>query len=37
LTQLLADVDEVLTPAQRSSLAAHLKQMHTKSEMHATS
>jgi protein CpxP len=31
LTQLLADVDEVLTPAQRSALAAHLKQMHAKS------
>jgi periplasmic protein CpxP/Spy len=31
LTQLLADVDEVLTPAQRSALAAHLKQMHVKS------
>ncbi len=31
LTQLLADVDEVLTPAQRTALAAHLKQMHTKS------
>jgi periplasmic protein CpxP/Spy len=28
LTQLLADVDEVLTPAQRTALAAHLKQMH---------
>jgi Spy/CpxP family protein refolding chaperone len=28
LVQLLADVDEVLTPAQRSALAAHLKQMH---------
>jgi protein CpxP len=31
LTQLLADVDEVLTPAQRTALAAHLKQMHDKS------
>jgi periplasmic protein CpxP/Spy len=31
LTQLLADVDEVLTPAQRSALAAHLKQMHARS------
>jgi Spy/CpxP family protein refolding chaperone len=31
LTQLLADVDEVLTPAQRTALAAHLKQMHTRS------
>jgi protein CpxP len=31
LTQLLADVDEVLTPAQRTALAAHLKQMHAKS------
>ncbi len=30
LTQLLADVDEVLTPAQRTALAAHLKQMHAK-------
>ena len=30
LTQLLADVDEVLTPEQRTSLAAHLKQMHAK-------
>ena len=37
LTQLLADVDEVLTPAQRTALAAHLKQMHGKSEMHAKS
>jgi protein CpxP len=37
LTQLLADVDEVLTPAQRSALAAHLKQMHVKSETHAKS
>ena len=37
LTQLVADVDEVLTPAQRSALAAHLKQMHVKSEMHAKS
>lgn len=31
LTQLLADVDDVLTPAQRTALAAHLKQMHAKS------
>jgi protein CpxP len=31
LTQLLADVDDVLTPAQRTALAAHLKQMHSKS------
>jgi Spy/CpxP family protein refolding chaperone len=31
LTQLLADVDDVLTPAQRTALAAHLKQMHVKS------
>jgi protein CpxP len=31
LTQLLADVDDVLTPAQRTALAAHLKQMHDKS------
>jgi periplasmic protein CpxP/Spy len=31
LTQLLADVDEVLTPAQRTALAAHLQQMHVKS------
>jgi len=30
LTQLLGDVDEVLTPAQRSALAAHLKQLHTR-------
>ena len=30
LVQLIADVDEVLTPAQRSALAAHLKQMHVK-------
>lgn len=28
LTQLLADVDEVLTPTQRSAVAAHLKNMH---------
>lgn len=34
LTQLLADVDEVLTPAQRSALAAHLKELH---QMHAKS
>jgi Spy/CpxP family protein refolding chaperone len=31
LTQLLADVDDVLTPAQRTSLAAHLQRMHVKS------
>jgi protein CpxP len=31
LTQLLADVDDVLTPAQRTALAAHLQQMHVKS------
>jgi Spy/CpxP family protein refolding chaperone len=31
LTQLLADVDDVLTPAQRTALAAHLRQMHAKS------
>jgi protein CpxP len=31
LTQLLADVDEVLTPAQRTALAARLKQMHARS------
>jgi periplasmic protein CpxP/Spy len=31
LTQLLGDVDEVLTPAQRTALAAHLKQMHATS------
>lgn len=31
LTQLLADVDEVLTPEQRTALAAHLKQMHARS------
>ena len=30
LTQLLADVDEVLTPDQRTALAAHLKEMHAK-------
>ena len=30
LTQLLADVDDVLTPAQRTALAAHLKQMHVR-------
>jgi protein CpxP len=30
LTQLLADVDEVLTPNQRTALAAHLKEMHAK-------
>ncbi|MEO7208059.1 MAG: hypothetical protein ABI356_12085 [Steroidobacteraceae bacterium] len=31
LTQFLADVDEVLTPAQRTALAAHMKQMHAQS------
>jgi protein CpxP len=31
LTQLLADVDDVLTPAQRAALAARLQQMHVKS------
>jgi protein CpxP len=31
LTQLLADVDDVLTPAQRTALAAHLQQMHARS------
>jgi protein CpxP len=31
LTQLLADVDEVLTPDQRAALAAHLKKMHADS------
>jgi protein CpxP len=31
LVQLIADVDEVLTPTQRSALAAHLQQMHGKS------
>jgi periplasmic protein CpxP/Spy len=31
LTQLLADVDDVLTPAQRAVLAARLQQMHVKS------
>jgi protein CpxP len=31
LTQLLADVDDVLTPAQRTALAAHLKRMHARS------
>ena len=30
LTQLFADVDDVLTPAQRTALAAHLKRMHVK-------
>ncbi len=29
-TQLLADVDEVLTPDQRTALVAHLKEMHGK-------
>ena len=28
LVQLMADVSDVLTPAQRSAFAAHLKQMH---------
>ncbi|MGA2706774.1 MAG: Spy/CpxP family protein refolding chaperone [Steroidobacteraceae bacterium] len=28
LTQLLADVGDVLTPAQRAALAAHVKKMH---------
>ncbi|MGA2777231.1 MAG: periplasmic heavy metal sensor [Steroidobacteraceae bacterium] len=28
LTQLIADVGDVLTPAQRTALAAHLKKMH---------
>jgi protein CpxP len=31
LVQLIADVSDTLTPAQRNSLAAHLKQMHGKS------
>jgi hypothetical protein len=26
--QLIADVGDVLTPAQRTALATHLKQMH---------
>jgi Spy/CpxP family protein refolding chaperone len=30
LTQLLADVDEVLTPAQRTAVAAHLREMHVR-------
>jgi len=30
LVQLIADVGEVLTPAQRTALVAHLKQMHGK-------
>jgi Spy/CpxP family protein refolding chaperone len=30
LVQLIADVSDTLTPAQRNSLAAHLKQMHGK-------
>ena len=30
LVQLIADVDEVLTPAQRSALAAHLQKMHVR-------
>ena len=31
LVQLIADVDELLTPAQRSALATHLQKMHVKS------
>ena len=31
LVQLIADVDEVLTPAQRSALAVHLQKMHVRS------
>jgi Spy/CpxP family protein refolding chaperone len=31
LTQLLADVDEVLTPAQRTAVAAHLRELHVRS------
>ena len=31
LVQLIADVDEILTPAQRSALAVHLQKMHVKS------
>jgi Spy/CpxP family protein refolding chaperone len=30
LVQLMADVSDLLTPAQRDALAAHLKQMHVK-------
>ena len=30
LVQLMADVSDLLTPAQRDALAAHLKQMHGK-------
>jgi periplasmic protein CpxP/Spy len=30
LTQLLGDVDEVLTPAQRTALASRLKDMHVR-------
>jgi protein CpxP len=30
LVQLIADVSDLLTPAQRDALAAHLKQMHGK-------
>jgi protein CpxP len=30
LTQLLADVDDVLTPAQRTALATRLKRMHAR-------
>jgi periplasmic protein CpxP/Spy len=30
LVQLIADVDEVLTPAQRSALAVHLQKMHVR-------
>ena len=32
LVQLIADVDEVLTPAQRSALAVHLQKMHVRSQ-----
>lgn len=31
LVQLIADVDDLLTPTQRNALAAHLTQMHGKS------
>ena len=30
LVQLIADVSDVLTPAQRDAFAAHVKQMHGK-------
>jgi protein CpxP len=30
LVQLIADVSDLLTPAQRDALAAHMKQMHVK-------